>query len=195
MTVEDLVIRFKKLWWVFVLVMVVTIGIVFPQIRQETFIASTTVGLQLNNENLPQDGDELIGYTDSLEEFSLFLTNRYNAIEVQTIIASEADIETYFDDEEAFYTVINQGGGFVNVSYLAEDEEQAENFVNGVQSAYETIVNEWNSSRLTRFQITPQTEFTTTVQAQELSTQLKLLPIITGFLVGLLLIIIIPIKK
>ena len=163
-----------------------------PRVQGNTYAASISLGIQYNNPALPDAGEELTGYTESLDDFSLYLTSRFTTVEIQDIIARTLETTVLYSEEEAFYTVTNQGGGFVNLFYVAGSSAEAEKFIDGAKSAYETLVEEWNQTRLTRFQITPQTEFTEVVVAQEASLQMRAVPVFASVLLGVLLLLVLP---
>ena len=184
--------RLRYYWWILPLFLLLSVVAFMPRVQGNTYAASISLGIQYNNPALPDAGEELTGYTESLDDFSLYLTSRFTTVEIQDIIARTLETTVLYSEEEAFYTVTNQGGGFVNLFYVAGSSAEAEKFIDGAKSAYETLVEEWNQTRLTRFQITPQTEFTEVVVAQEASLQMRAVPVFASVLLGVLLLLVLP---
>ena len=192
MTLSNVRTRLRYYWWLLPLFLLISVVAFLPRVQGNTYAASISLGIQYNNPALPDAGEELTGYTESLDDFSLYLTSRFTTVEVQDIIARTLETAVLYSEEEAFYTVTNQGGGFVNLFYVAGSETEAEKFLDGAKSAYQTLVEEWNQTRLTRFQITPQTEFTEVVAAQEASLQMRAVPVFAGVLLGVLVLLVLP---
>jgi hypothetical protein len=194
MTFADILYRLSKLWWIVALILIISTALVYPRVSKNAHLASIGLGLQYNSSQLPVTTDLVEGYSISLQDFSLFLVNRFTSPEIQEVVANEAGLEVILNADEPFYKVMNQGSGFVSISHKLESEAAASDFINGIKRGYNQIVNEWNTDRLETFKINPQTTFTQVVTVQPASTQIKLLPIVTGLLVGLLVILLVPLK-
>ena len=192
MTFSTFLTRLRRYWWLIPLFVLLSLVSFLPSLQGNSYISSISVGFQYNNTALPDGGEELTGYTESLEDFSLYLTNRYTAVDIQDVVARALNQSVLYSEVEAFYTVTNQGGGFVNLTYEAASQAQAEEFLDGVKDAYQTIIDEWNSTRLPRFQVTPQTEFVEVITVQEPSPQQLALPIVASLLLGIFVILILP---
>lgn len=195
MTFSDLSSRLKKYWWVIILTTLIAVVFFVPRLSADKYFASIGVGISYNDDSFPTTGDAASGYTDSLEKLSLFLTERYNAVENQQVVAAEMGVNPNYSHETAFYNVVNNNGGFVTLSTESGSQEEADKFISGVKKAYTAIVAEWNSSRAPQYRVQAQTDFNQTVTTQKAPLQVKFLPVLAGFLIGCLLALILPLKK
>ena len=195
MTFSTLRLRLYRYWWVLLAFLVLSVVVFLPRVRVNTYVASISFGLHYNNLELGragENGDEIIGYTDSLTDFSIYLTNRFTALEIQDIIAREMDAPVFYAEQDAFYAVVNQGAGFVNLTLQAQSEKEARRFLTGAKVAYEQLVTEWNQVRLDEFQADPQSEFQETVVIQSPTLQVQAVPVVAGFLLGVFTILVLP---
>ena len=195
MTFSSVRTRLRVYWWLLPLFLLISLVAFLPRVQGSSYLASISLGIQYNNPALPDAGEELTGYTESLDDFSTYLTNRFTSVEVQDIVARAMETSIAYSEVKAFYKVTNQGGGFVNLFYEAGSVAEAEAFLTGTKTAYQTVVEEWNSTRLTRFQITPQTDFVEVVTEQEASLQMRAIPVLSGVLLGLLILLVLPLPK
>jgi len=196
MTIEELIKRLVKFWWVVVTVTLAFTLILFPWSKNVEYLASVGVGVNFNNPSLSTSEGGREAYVDALQQLTLFLEQRFSSIEIQSSIAKGIGFgDRNFNPKKPFYTVTVQGGGFVSISHTSPDRAESESFLTFVKSAYTKIVAEWNQTRLREFTIDPMQNFVESIDEVGKPNQLQILPTMAGFVLGLLLVIFIPMNK
>ncbi len=195
MTYEEIRLKLLSRWW---LIIAFTIGFTlffFPWSSASTYKASIGLGISFNDSSfVSNDMQSSQAYVDSLREFSLYLSNRFKSVEVQSNIAKKAGLGIgNFDSINAFYNVTDQSGGFITISYDAGSEEAGQTFLRAVQDQYAELIQlERSNGQLQAFQIEPSTEFITDISQVRRSTQFRLLPSVAGLMIGTAIAIIVP---
>jgi hypothetical protein len=195
MTFKEIIKKITTYWWLGLLIGGFAVAFLSQKSSAPQFVASKSYGLQYNDPQLDTKGDELYGYTQSLTDFSLYLKSRFTSVEIQDQIAKDMKISPRLNSVTAFYEVNNQNGGFVNLIYISSNKQEAENFLASSEKAYQNLVIEWNNSRPEPFTVTPQSNFTSSVVEMPAALQKTILPYITGVLLGLFVILVLPAKS
>jgi hypothetical protein len=193
MTIEELIRRLIKFWWVLVSVTLAFTLILFPWSRNVEYLASVGIGLNFNNPALSTFEQSQVAYVESFQQLTIFLESRFSSIEIQSQVAKEIGMsQMNYNPKKAFYTITTQGAGFVSISHTSSTKSESELFLTAIKSAYIDIVAEWNQSRQREFTIEPMANFVESVDEVRKPYQLQILPSMAGFILGLLLVIFIP---
>ncbi len=204
MTFFDIRTKILTYWWVLLAIILASNGLLLQKASNPTYLASTTVGLSANSQlfqntaSLPSS-NVVTNYDAMLKEFTLYLTSRYQAPDVQSLIAKKLNISPTIDVKKPFYEVKPQNAGFVTVSSSQSSEKSGIDFNNAVNDVFnDTIVAEWNKGRAAVFAVEntdKSRSFTSTVYKNESSIQTSILPSIVGLLIGVFIILLLPIRK
>lgn len=175
-------------------------GLFYPWTTENQYQAAIALGVNLNSAQVglaTEAGavDSQQAYVESFVPLSLYMERRFSSIEIQDLIASKAEIGVKsFSDRKPFYDITAQGSGFVSLSYKTDSAQQAEVFLQSVKSAYLQVVAEWNEQRPENFRITPMSKFTETVTVVARPTQLQLLPVAVGVMLGVIVVLLLPVR-
>lgn len=205
MTFELIRAKLIKNSWVIILSLIILNASFFTNTYNSSYISSITVGLSINNaqyQSLLTSSNNFAAntYDKTLDNLSLYLTNRFASPDIQYEISENAKLREKIDTKKPFYEIKNQSGGFVNISYSAESKAQGEGFINSVNAVFvNKIVAEWNKDRPQIFMIDQsnknQTNFNSSVIQVNPPIQNAFLPTIAGVLIGSLIAILLPAFK
>lgn len=186
-------------WWWLVLSILVFNLIFWPLITKKEYIAEIQVGVNFNNSALLNISDKTftVGYIDSLEDFSIYLQNRFKSLAIQTELARKVNLNIKkLNLDIPFYTIKSQKMGFVLIQYKTDSEDLARLFLNEVKEVYKTrIIPEWNESRQEVFKIEGMQNFQTAIVELDKPKQALIMPSVAGALVGFSLILFLPQKQ
>ena len=199
-------IRCRKFWWIPLILTILFSAFGFSEFANKIeYRANISVGATYNNpeylKTLPQDR------ALSLSKLGEYLSNRFKAPEIQIRIAQEtreanstnrknlevSDIS--IDYKKTFYDVANQENGFVSIGANFKSEAEAQSFLAAVKGTYKNLIETENYSELPAYRIRPMDNFKESVIIVKTPIQFKILPTILGFLLGLLLLLILPFNK
>jgi hypothetical protein len=205
MTFDLIRTKLIKNSWLIIVAIILTNLSLLSNAYSSSYLSSITVGLSINS---PQYQSALASsnnfaantYDKTLQDLSLYLSNRFASPEIQNEISENAKLGAKIDTKKPFYEVKNQGGGFVNVSYIAGSKTEGENFVSSVNNVYlSKIVTEWNKDRPQLFAAEQanknKIDFNNSIIELKSPIQNRLLPTIAGILLGTFLALIFPIFK
>jgi hypothetical protein len=202
MSFEEIRSRIFKRWWVVLITTLVFILAFYPWASSVSYQSSIALGVSFNSKsytttNPSTDITKSMAYVNVLESFSAYLEGRFRSVEAQSTIATTAGIkQKTYNEKTPFYIITPVGAGFVSISYSgANTPQEADSFLSGVKLAYSEIVDEWNNSRLEEYKITKMDKFNEAVVESERPLQFQILPVIIGWLFGLVLAVVIPAKK
>jgi hypothetical protein len=196
MTISDLTRRVIAYWWIIVATCVAFTLLLFPWSSDVQYVASITVGINFNDPSLSDFDQSQVSYVESFEQISLYIEQRFSSIEIQSIINQEGELgRGSLSNGNPFYEVENQGAGFVNLALASNNRGEAERFLVGAKAGYNQVINEWNSSRQDEFRIQPMTSFSESVVEVIRPIQFQLLPVFSGLLIGVVLIMILPLPQ
>lgn len=191
--------------WVIILSIIILNLSLFTNTYNSSYLSNTTVGLSINNaqyQSLLTNSNNFAAntYDKTLDNLSLYLTNRFASPDIQYEISETAKLGEKIDTKKPFYEIKNQSGGFVNIIYNAESKAQGENFINSVNKVFvNKIVAEWNKDRPQIFTIDQSNknkiDLNTSVIEVKPPIQNALLPTIAGILIGSLFAILLPAFK
>ena len=199
MKISDFLDKIKKRWWIMLILTLVFTLVFFSNLSQKTYFASVGLGTNFNNPEFvsgkadgPINGSE---YTLGLKEFSTYLFNRLGSMEIQTKMLQKLNLDLAINEKKPFYNIVMQSGGYVSVSFEADTEEQAKNFLVAIKDLYAEIINtELNKGTPNKYQVSVKKDFVEAINQANKPQQLKLLPAIAGFLLGLFIILAFPKK-
>jgi hypothetical protein len=204
MTFSDIRTKILTYWWVLLIAILASNGLLLQKASTPSYLASSTVGLSTNSQ-LFQNSAALpsstiaTNYDAMLKEFSLYLVSRFQSPDIQSLLAKKLNISPTIDMKKPFYEVKGQNAGFVTISSSQSSEKGGIDFNNAVSDIFnETIIGEWNKGRPALFTIEntdKSRSFTSTVYKNESSIQTSILPSIVGLLVGVFIILLLPIRK
>jgi hypothetical protein len=190
--------KLVKGWVIFIIAIAAFNILSKPYLSNKTYTASIGFGINSNNTQFNQsntNGQQLTTYGNLLEQFSLYLSSRFSSLEIQSLIAKDIQDGGNLDSENPFYNVTNQSGGFVSLDYKSGDKAKAELFNKQATDAYQKIVQEWNTTSPEIYKIVPMSSFNNAIIENQLPKQFKFLPGIAGFLLGFIMILLIPVKN
>jgi hypothetical protein len=198
MTYEDIRLKLLSRWWLIIAFAVGFTLFFYPWSNASYYKASIGIGIAFNGagfESTDQSASQ--AYVDSLQQFSLYLSNRFKSVEVQSSVAKKAGLGVgNFNPISSFYTVTEQSGGFISINYDAGTEEAAGSFITAIQTQYKELVEtERSRSQIQAFRVSPNTEFITDISQVRRSTQFQLLPSIAGLMIGVAIAIVVPYKS
>jgi hypothetical protein len=203
MTFSDIAMRIVKRWGIILIIVGVANALFFPKTSNPRFLSSVSMGMNFNSsqyQSLLQAGNNFAqsSYEVALEQFSLYLTNRLSSPEIQSEITKSGKIGATVDAKKPFYEVKSQAGGFVNVYYFAQSQDEGDMFIKSALDVYENkILREWNAARPPMFAVQPMPRDTYNMQVTQLSSTIPnlLLPTISGLLVGVFIALLLPLKN
>jgi hypothetical protein len=203
MTFADIRTKLIKNSWMIVVVLIISNLSLLSKTSNSSYLASSTVGLNINNTqytslmtsstNFAQNT-----YDNTQDDFSLYLSSRFAAPDIQNEIAQNAKIGAKVDTKKPFYEVKSQYAGFVNVTYTAGDIDEANRFNQAVNSVFEArIIGEWNKNRPQIFQVevSDKNKGASSNSVVEVKPPLQntLLPSIVGIVIGILVALALPV--
>jgi len=204
MTISTLLQIIIKKIWVPVLFSILAALFIFTQFNSPEFVSNLTVNLptQANTFSLSlnynkQDvanlktNDVSIQSMQTMLDTSGYLVNRYQSIDVQAQIAKKMNISAdNLSRETPFYQVINQGLGYVNLTYKSNNKNQSDTFYEAVLSVHKSLIQEWNTGKTDQFIVKETSNFPSHSYTISPNRQSQIIPIIASFLFGILLVII-----
>lgn len=197
MTTLNLVDKIQKRWWMFIILPLIFFAVFFPKLNQNSYTASIGLGTNFNNPefvgNSSTQGNNESEYVLSLKEFSAYLAGRLASVEVQAKIIEKLKLDIPINQKVAFYNITTQSGGYVSVSWNANSQDEAKNFLVAIKEVYSEILSiELNKGVLAKYQVSIKKDFVESVIPVSNPPQLNLLPIIAGLLVALVIAIFLP---
>jgi len=196
MSIKDLTRRVIAYWWIVIATSVAFTLFFFPWSNETQFVGTITLGINFNNPELSSLDSSSQAYVESFESLSLYMEQRFSAIDIQSIIVREGNLGiSSLSNGNPFYDIENQTSGFVNLAYSSTNADQSTRFIQGAKVAYVRVIEEWNEQRQSEFRATPMTSFVEGVIELQRPIQFQLLPVISGLLVGVLLIMVLPDPK
>ncbi|MEM1312413.1 MAG: hypothetical protein AAGF07_03030 [Patescibacteria group bacterium] len=195
MSFKEVRSRIFKRWWVILTTTILFVLLFYPWASSVSYQSSIGLGMSFSSESF--DTDSGLAYVEVLESFSSFLEGRFKSVEVQSMVAYSAGlIQTSYDNKAPFYSVVGVGAGFININFDNSDSiEQANDFLYGVKLAYSSIVDEWNNARLDEYKVIKMDKFNEVVVESEKPLQFQLLPVVVGWLLGVVIALILPFKQ
>lgn len=186
--------RIWKRWWLILAILIVCILIATPFTTSVQHRATISFGMSYNNARL--ESVNIVDLAQAQVNLSNYLFSRMSSVEVQDLIAREADLPTDgLDERNPFYLVKDQKAGFVTLTFLSDDKEEATRFLEASKLAYYSVVNEWNEINPSVFDVQASTSFLDSNTEVGQPFQIKLLPPFIGLTVGLMISLLIPVKK
>lgn len=192
---------FKFSWLIIFITVVVAIAS-FSLIGVSTYKATITLGLSFNHPTFLEAKQDSIfvekpNFLDTQGKLSRFLENRLASVESQEIVAKELGLENLnFNADKPFYKLTDQELGFITVSYSTKNKNQAEKFNQVIyKQVYPKIIDQWNDSRITNFQISAIQKPVESVQTITTSLQEKLIAPIAVLIISSLVIALWPFKN
>ena len=190
--------------WVPILFSILAASFIFTQLNTPEFVSNLTINLptqanafSLNLNYSNPDSTSLrnnnvnINSMQTMLDTSGYLTNRYQSIDVQAQIAKKMNISAdNLSRETPLYLVINQGLGYVNLTYKSNNKSQSEAFYEAVLSTHKSLIQEWNTGKTDQFVVKETSNFPSHSYTISPNRQSQIIPVIASFLFGLLLVII-----
>jgi hypothetical protein len=191
----NLLTKFKKFWWVVVLGVMIGMIISYSGINSNSsYRSSIALGVNYNNQEYTKTLPSQNG--QNLSKLSEFMVNRFKSQEIQYQIAQLIGFDTSKISKKAFYDVVSSENGFVSIIGEFETESESQKFLDAIKQSYAKIIEiELNQNQILAFQVTPMKQFNEVIVAIKAPLQVQILPIITGFLGSVLVLLILPNKK
>jgi capsular polysaccharide biosynthesis protein len=202
MTFLELRTKLLKNSWIILISIILFNLVLLPKTNDSTFLASTTVGVSLNNPQYQavatgQNSELASNYDGMLKEFSLYLSSRYQAPDIQSEIAKNLNKQIKIDTKKPFYEVKTQNAGYTNISYESGNRGEATDFNNSVVRVFnDIIIQEWNKDRPALFTVEntdKSRKFTSSINENKPSVQTSALPSVVGIFIGSFLALVLPI--
>lgn len=192
MTIDQIITKFKIRWFWLIFFLVPSLLFSFL-ISKSSYQVNLTFGLNFNQSEFLQNSDSGKTYLDSLPILSNFLVNNFGSLSIQTDIATELGENYSVNIKKPFFEIQNLSNGFVNLSWKTENIQKAQKFSEVTQKIYKNqIVQNWNRGRLVNFGVKAIDNFNLVITQNSIPLQTKILPILSGIIVGLILIILVP---
>lgn len=192
MTIDQIITKFKIRWFWLIFFLVPSLLFSFL-ISKSSYQVNLTFGLNFNQSEFLQNSDSGKTYLDSLPILSNFLVNNFGSLSIQTDIATELGENYSVNIKKPFFEIQNLSNGFVNLSWKTENIQKAQKFSEVTQKIYKNqIVQNWNKGRLVNFGVKAIDNFNPVITQNSIPLQTKILPILSGIIVGLILIILVP---
>jgi hypothetical protein len=196
MTVSQFIHRVNRYWYVILILPLIGTFFGVTSITNRTnYRASITIGATLNNQDYVFSGNE--NFDRHLNTLSEYLVNRFKAVDTQQkIIDLTNNSSSRIDPKKPFYEIVDQKAGFVNISTIVGSQIEAKTFNDAIKTTYTNLINlEKNQNELTNYKITPAATFSESISEYNTPIQIQALPSIIGFLLALLIVTILPMKK
>lgn len=196
MTFKEIRDKIIAYWWIIIATFVGVVLVFLPWSSQRMFVSENIANLHFSNPAFSDVSNSAQGYVDSMEAFTLYLVNRFESIGIQQKIVQESKLAiSSLKDGSPFYDVTLLGGGYVSISYTASSSQEADMFNQGVKSAFEQIISDWNQSRLPEYQVNKTLQPTSTVVDTSKPLQLQVLPVLVAVLVAIIVVLILPVSE
>ena len=156
----------------------------------------TSIGLGISYNSPEYFKTNTQNHADSLTKLGSYLENRFKSIEIQNKVAAETGIpDGRVDNKKAFFDVVNQENGFVSLVASFDNVDTANRFLTSVKRNYRSLIEvEKNQIEGSAFKIRPMDTFNEAIITVKTPIQFRLLPLLAGFMFGLLLVLVLPIK-
>ncbi len=196
MTLQEVVFKILKGWWLIIGFGLVASLIFFPKLNQNTYISSIGIGINYSTPEFLKYTENNDNYILINQEMSKFLATRFASVEMQAFVAQDMDFEPKsYDSVLPFYTINRQANGFVSLTLETNNEEEGRKFLEAVKKNYNKIIDtEINKLQPKEFKIEAQKEFLEAVKPVSRPLQFQLLPTITGIIIGIFTSLILPNK-
>jgi hypothetical protein len=195
MTVEEILKKIRQRWWFILAVLIISSLIFLPKLNQVNYTGSIGLGANFNNPAFINNQNGTVQYVTGMDELSKYLAARFSSVEVQIRVSEAAGMGiNSFDVMSPFYEITRQGGGFISIKYEDASLERVQGFIDAVKVVYTELLNTemLSNTVLTEFQITPQTNFVSSIQETKRPLQIKILPVLAFFLLSVLVVVVIP---
>jgi len=157
---------------------------------------SFTLNYDADVPELNRSNDVSIQSMQTVLDTSAYVAKRYQAVDVQAMIAEEMGISTNnLSAIDPFYTVLNQGFGYVNLTFQSTDASQVDQFEAAVQTAHAAIIEEWNTGRTEDFMIDETPQFPSWQYQVDPNIQSLMIPVFAAFMIGLAAIVMWPVRQ
>lgn len=198
MTIADLTKKILAYWWIIIITCVGFGLLLFPWTNETQYVGTLTINANFNNPSLSSFEGSQEAYVDSFEMLLIYMERRFSTIDVQKTIADEAGINSNsLSIGSPFYNVESLGAGSIQLLYSANSQEEAEGFIRGAKIAYQGVVADWNLDRQDEFTIiaSDTDELSSSVVKVDRPIQFQILPIVSGLLIGIFVVAILPLPK
>jgi hypothetical protein len=198
MTFQHFLKKLIKYFWVFILVSA-TIFLVWNNvITKPEFLGNISVGanfsnIEINDNNMNSEKD----YSTLSTNLSKLLSAKYSSISIQQIYAKELGFSVNKGSEKKpIYEIVDQGLGFISITYVANSEDEAKKFIEITKNVYkEKIIPDWNQNRSSSYIINPNTDFISSVSLIKTSTLNYSIPVLIAVITSLVIIALLPLKQ
>jgi hypothetical protein len=196
MSLENLLKKIIKGWWIIVLTLVIA-GIYtgLQSNKGNTYLTSVSFGfspvMTQTNNTITNDN-----YPTLMIGISQYLEARLSSTNMQEILARRSGVALSTDTEQkSVYKVKSQQMGFVTINYTANNKVEAENFIKGVEEVSQILLSEWNNERPSQYSVKSVSSFKSSTVPSTSSKQLIFLPFVVAIVLGLGISIILPEKN
>lgn len=198
MTIQQFLHKIATGWWIILLSTIAGFGFSMFYNNQPSYLASITIGVNLNNQTTAQLPEkELLkdqSYTVLSQQLSQFLKNRFSSPAIEYSIGNKMNKKVdSFSTKKSFYNITDQSLGYITLDLQTKSEDEGKKFVQAVKDEYtQTVVSEWNNQRPLDYQIKPMTEFVSAIIQVKDSPQTQILPAVAGLLIGVTICTLLP---
>lgn len=203
MNIRDLGNLYIKRIWIILLLTSVIGGYMYVDLgTKSTYTANLTLGLSLNSlpqsdpvslEAINQQNSDNI-FISTLGPLSRLMLLRFKSLSIQKTIADEANITLPTTAEKVpIYDVIENGLGFITITYKDSNETRANKVKDAIINAYNNvIIPEWNEKKQDKYKIKAQDNINQAVVKSNNSVQTRLTPALAVFIITSIIILLVP---
>lgn len=206
MNIRDLINLYIKRIWIVILLTSLIGGYMYVELgKKSTYTTNLTLGLSLNSlpqsdpvslENINQSNSDNI-FINTLGPLSRLMLLRFKSLSVQKTIADEANIALPATAEKVpIYDVIENGLGYITITYKDNNEETVNKVKNAIIRAYKNvIIPEWNEKKQDKYKIKAQDNINQAIVKSDNSLQTRLTPAFAVFVLASIISLLVPSLK
>jgi hypothetical protein len=192
MSFKEILVRILKGWWlILIFTLIFTIAFYKSTQSKDIYRASISVGITFDNilqeQNIKDTADKTPSlFTSISTSISQYLLFRFSSVEIQDMVAKKMGVQiSDLNNITPFYRVLDEKAGFVSISYDSESKNDAEKFLDAIKQVYNFLIaTELNNNQTNTYKVRPQENLIQSITTSQKPAQQKILPSITGFLVG-----------
>jgi hypothetical protein len=195
MTISQLLTKLKIYWYILLILPLAMTYFGFSSfVNKVSYISSISLGITYNNPDYSKVGSE--NWDRQINSASEYLANRFKSIEVQkSMVDAMGYKDTLINPKKPFYEVTNQTAGFVSISADLGSKEEGVKFLEGVKKVYKNILEvEKSNNETSAYRVKPMDNFVENTIEVKTPIQFKVLPTVSGFIIALLVVAVLPIK-
>jgi len=203
MSFAEIAYKIWNRWWITLIPAIILFTVFFPLVYQTKYTAVIQFVVDAKSVSLPSKQSDIAmseielrsDYNSIVASLSRFFYKQYRSINIQTLIAEKIGFpQDKINSKTPFYTVEDQTLGYVELTFESTNKDSVEKFLQVSEDVFFEIINDWNNFKQEDFKIKSNQDIESKILTKSTPVQSLLLPAILGFLGGLFVVIIWPLR-